>query len=178
VSHYRLTHAPKRRYLDHGLTIQELFSDYKSKFNNCKKTVYYDAVNDMNIGFAQPDQDKCDVCQNYDTHMKEQDDEAGNHNMDCEICTNAKTHLRNAKLARDAYRLDKVHEAGTTKVCADMQKVILLPKLKTKEHFFVSRLVTFNETFSSLLETADDTTAYCGTKPSRDEKPRMSLPVS
>ena len=30
-----------------------------------------------------------------------------------------------------------------------MQRVILLPKLTIKEHVFVSRLVTFNETFAS-----------------------------
>ncbi|CAH1996809.1 unnamed protein product [Acanthoscelides obtectus] len=32
----------------------------------------------------------------------------------------------------------------------DMQKVLLLPKMSTKESFFVSRLVVFNETFASL----------------------------
>ena len=32
---------------------------------------------------------------------------------------------------------------------ADMQRVILLPKLTIKEHVFVSRLVTFDETFAS-----------------------------
>ena len=38
---------------------------------------------------------------------------------------------------------------------ADMQKVILLPKMTTKEHFFVSRLVVFNETFASMNEEVD-----------------------
>ena len=38
---------------------------------------------------------------------------------------------------------------------ADMQKVILLPKMTLKEHFIVSRLVTFNETFASLNNTTD-----------------------
>ena len=32
----------------------------------------------------------------------------------------------------------------------DTQKVILLPKLSIKEHYFVSRLVVFNETFACL----------------------------
>ena len=30
-----------------------------------------------------------------------------------------------------------------------MQRIILLPKLTTKENLFVNRLVTFNETFAS-----------------------------
>ena len=34
-------------------------------------------------------------------------------------------------------------------------KVFLLPKLTTKEHVFVSRLVTFNETFATLNENKD-----------------------
>ena len=38
-------------------------------------------------------------------------------------------------------------EPGTYAV--DMQKVIILPKLTTKEHIFTSRLVCFNETFSA-----------------------------
>ena len=31
----------------------------------------------------------------------------------------------------------------------DMQGVLVLPKLTTKEHLFISRLVTFNEKFAS-----------------------------
>ena len=38
-----------------------------------------------------------------------------------------------------------------------MQRVILLPKLPTKEHFFISRLVVFNETFADLSNSQD----YC-----------------
>ena len=41
---------------------------------------------------------------------------------------------------------------------ADMQRVIVLPKLTTKEHLFVSRLVTFNETFASKTPGKPD---YC-----------------
>ena len=37
----------------------------------------------------------------------------------------------------------------------DMQKIILLPKTTLKEHFFVSRLVVFNETFASVKEDDD-----------------------
>ena len=33
---------------------------------------------------------------------------------------------------------------------ADMQKVFLIPKLTSKEHVFISRLVVSNKTFASL----------------------------
>ena len=39
---------------------------------------------------------------------------------------------------------------------ADMHKVLVLPKLNTKEHVFVSRLVIFNETFASLNPNQPD----------------------
>ena len=38
---------------------------------------------------------------------------------------------------------------------ADMQKIIFLPKITLKEHFFVSRLVIFNETFASVKNNKD-----------------------
>ena len=41
---------------------------------------------------------------------------------------------------------------------ADMQKVIILPKLTTKEHIFTSQLVCFNETFSAGESGASDYT--------------------
>ena len=41
---------------------------------------------------------------------------------------------------------------------ADMQRVIVLPKLITKEHLFVSRLITLNETFASKTPGKPD---YC-----------------
>ena len=57
------------------------------------------------------------------------------------------------------WRTFKESETGKRKVpgghekthgyCVDMQKVIILPKLTTKESFFTSRLVCFNETFAS-----------------------------
>ncbi|CAH2004429.1 unnamed protein product, partial [Acanthoscelides obtectus] len=54
--------------------------------------------------------------------------------------------------ARQHYENDSNQEVmQDEKVYAvDMQKVLLLPKMSTKESFFVSRLVVFNETFASL----------------------------
>ena len=40
--------------------------------------------------------------------------------------------------------------SGESIFAVDMQRSILLPKLKTKEHVIIRRLVTFNETFVSL----------------------------
>ncbi|CAH1111423.1 unnamed protein product [Psylliodes chrysocephalus] len=40
--------------------------------------------------------------------------------------------------------------------CADMQKVLLLPKLSLKSSVFVSKLVVFNETFASLTKDEEN----------------------
>ena len=69
--------------------------------------------------------------------------------VDCPDCTTASHHMSRVKEARDEYRKDK-QDPECTAFAVDMQKIILLPKLPTKQHHFVSRLVTFNETFASM----------------------------
>ena len=49
--------------------------------------------------------------------------------------------------ARIEYKKETSPEV--TAFVTDMQRVLVLPKLTTKEHLFVSRLVTFNQTFAS-----------------------------
>ena len=44
---------------------------------------------------------------------------------------------------------------NTSIFTVDMQKIILLPKMTLKEHFFVNRLVIFNETFASVKKNSD-----------------------
>ena len=63
---------------------------------------------------------------------------------ECITCKTAVLHKAKAAIARKNYQND-MKEPGTYAV--DMQKVIILPKLTTKEHIFTSRLVCFNETF-------------------------------
>ena len=58
--------------------------------------------------------------------------------------------------AREEYK--KAGDVDEVCFTADMQNVIVLPKLTTKEHVFVSRLVTFYETFASKTKGFAD---YC-----------------
>nr|CAI5843351.1 unnamed protein product [Callosobruchus analis] len=53
---------------------------------------------------------------------------------------------------RHAYKEDKERKwpAEVEVYIVDLQKVLLLPKVTTKDSFFISRLVTFNETFAPL----------------------------
>ena len=68
----------------------------------------------------------------------------------CEICVEFKKHKAKFDTARVEYQKSSEVQPGESIFAADMQRVTPLPKLKTKEHVFISRLVVFNETFSSL----------------------------
>ena len=67
---------------------------------------------------------------------------------DCNDCLSYLKHRQSFVEAREEY--GKEIDPSFTAFTADMQKVILIPKLTTKEHIFVSRLVVFNETFACL----------------------------
>ena len=67
--------------------------------------------------------------------------------MKIEACVQKKEHQEKYREAREEYQ--KAEAPGKVCLTADMQKVLVLPKLTTKEHVFVSHLVTFNETFAS-----------------------------
>ena len=81
--------------------------------------------------------------------------DSGNHDTtSCEVCVEFKKHKEKFAEARSEYR--RQIPDGQAAFAADMQRVILLPKLSSKEHLFVSRLVTFYETFASLNRTYPD----------------------
>ena len=152
ISHYTRQNAPFRRYLDSSLTIKAMSDDFNSNGRVCSYQLYAQVFREENIGFSRPRQDDCDLCQNYKRH-----NELDNHDSEqCELCKKATLHLKKAEEARTEYRKDKEEEDPTASTfAADMQKVILLPKMTLKEHFFVSRLVVFNETFASVYGEVD-----------------------
>ena len=99
------------------------------------------------IAFAKPEnptQDQCDQCLNYDKHKA--DAPAGHDAETCSTCNDSAVHAEKTRKAREAYQKDMESENCFS---VDMQKVMLIPKLTSKEHIFVSRIVCFNETFGS-----------------------------
>ncbi|ESP04102.1 hypothetical protein LOTGIDRAFT_171074 [Lottia gigantea] len=76
--------------------------------------------------------------------------------QNCETCQKDEQHELSAEKARRAFQADASDKCPDIIIfAADMQCVILLPKLTTTEHQFESRLVVFNETFASLTEKGD-----------------------
>ena len=69
----------------------------------------------------------------------------------CKICSEFLLHQSLYRQAREEYQKDRdlAKKSLFPVYTADM-KVFLTPKLTSKEHVFVSRLVVFDETFASL----------------------------
>ena len=100
--------------------------------------LYRSVFSSENISFVQPSQDDCEICVAFNQHTKDSLPEHDAEN--CVMCIEATKHLERARKARHEYQ--KLADIGKT-YAADMQKIILLPKLTVKQHFFVSRLVVF-----------------------------------
>lgn len=148
VSHYTREHAPNRRYLDCYLTLTDMWKDFKEKHLKVSYELYRQVFEAEKITFGQPSQDACEVCLDYNRHVSENKDDMAHAEELCETCVTAKRHIERARKAREEYQ--KPVEDDVSTYAVDMQRVILLPKLSTKESFFVSRLVVFNETFANL----------------------------
>lgn len=175
VSHYNIKHAPHRRYLPSDLSIHAMHKDFNLKFNPISYETYRKGFEKQNIGFTTPTQDDCNVCSIYKQHChdKTSDDVPGlpsnlqtengdnttapNINnsdveIQCSICSNYDVHKQRYTIARQQYLEDttKKWDDDWELYAADMQKVLILPKMTLKNSFFVSRLVVFHETFANL----------------------------
>ena len=155
VSHYKLVNSPNRRYLDLNVTVKDMLKDYNKKHEHkISYQVYRNIFKTQNIGRNKPSQDECPTCILGKGH--EHDTRAENN--ECSVCNSLKLHKDIYKDARKCYKEDSlktVWDAGTCVYAVDMQKVIMLPKMNVKEHFFISRLTVFNETFASLTGKDD-----------------------
>ena len=78
-------------------------------------------------------------CLNFDNHKS--NSPADHQFTECTICQDAELHAQKTRKARESYQRDMELDNGFS---VDMQKVMLVPKLTSKEHVFVSRVVCFN----------------------------------
>lgn len=149
ISHYRRAHAPLRRYLPPEITITQIHKDYVEKTGSSISYGHFQKVfNSMNISMAVLGHEECEVCAKYNLHKS-----AGG-TCDCEnVCNfdigNYLRHKRQAGEARNEYQRDTGKEVLI--VSADLQKVIMLPRIdQFKEAIFTRRLTVFNETFAAV----------------------------
>jgi len=152
ISHYNREHAPNRRYLEPHLTITDMWNDFTEKHTQISYELYRQVFQTERITFGEPSQDQCETCLSHNMHVKEQPE--GHDETSCDQCLAGRNHLERARKSRHEYQ--KELPDGVSVYAVDMQRVILLPKLSTKESFFVTRLVVFNETFASITPDKRD----------------------
>lgn len=167
-SHYNLAHAPNRRYLPSDLSIYKLWEEFKSKIKPISYETYRKVFEKENIGFSKPSQDECPTCLLHNNHMRKENDSQSeqtintnsDHPESCEVCDQYQIHKKKYTAARKSYEGDvcKIWDNTTELFAVDMQKVLIIPKMTTKNSFFVSRLVCFNETFANLRKNG---TNFC-----------------
>ena len=152
VSHYRLEHAPNRRYLPAELSITQLHRDFIEDHDKCSYSYFFGVFTSLNISFSQPENDMCEKCE---LHKQKHPAEEVHNCLECgcDICLVYTPHRVHAAEARDALHFDtelmKNDPDKVVVVTADMQKVIQMPKIPTKEYFFSRKLILFNETFAT-----------------------------
>ena len=109
-----------------------MYNDYIQKGNNVSYESFRKVFESENIGFGETSTDECDVCLKFNAHVKSVS--SSSHDQEtCETCSTSLKHLEKAKSAREHYRNDMER---SNVYSADMQKILLLPKLTTKEHIF------------------------------------------
>ena len=152
ISHYRRAHAPNRLYLDHSLSITDLYKDYRKKILNeyVSYARYAQTLREMNISFAKLGNEQCEICLNHDVHKKEECP-----GESCDTCSAHTIHKETAEKIRGHYRNDAadalLNPSNTSYLSVDLQKVKMLPEIPgVKSAVFTGRIACYNETFSPL----------------------------
>ena len=130
-----------------------MVSDYLESVDEkkCSLSYFDNVLHSLNIGFESPQVDKCTYCEKH--KVKE------NHECTNETCEYSK-HRERSRIARENMISDSLQDTNKTKVVAvDMQKILLIPKLPTKDYFFSRKLILFNETFADINPKSGN--SYC-----------------
>lgn len=150
ISHYRREHAPNRLYLPTDLSFTNMYNNFVAKHPNykCSYEKYRTVVKKMNISIVKLGHEECETCEAFnlhdETHTKE------NLQTSCDCCNKWIKHIKRADASRQMYAKDKdkAEDKDTIIYCADMEKVIMLPRLEMfKSAIFTNRITVYNESF-------------------------------
>lgn len=150
VSHYRREHAPLRRYLPSDVSIKSMYQDFLQKYKtSCSYELYRKVVvNNKKISFTKLGHEQCESCEEFRLHDNTHTQD--NLKENCDKCVLWSKHITRANEARKMYKSssDSRFDDKTVCVSADLQKVIMLPRIDTfKRVLFVKRLVAYHESF-------------------------------
>ena len=169
IAHYRHEYVPKRLYLPPELTVREMYSDYVDNCNiesaKCFSYVKYSRkIKELNISFAKLGCEECELCDEHKVHLENSitgsfDKTPKNDRNEmceelCDKCISWEKHQERYREARKEYEADKElvgSDENTMYLSADMQKVILLPRMPGyKVCLFTKRIVVINQSFAPL----------------------------
>ena len=167
ISHYRRAHAPLRLYLPSELSVKKMFRWFKetNPGDRIDEMSYYRRVRKMNISFAKLGEEECECCLEILYHdCTAQDataEDTGSAERlanikpgECQKCDTWAEHIKKSNESRKSYRkdADTYPEPDKYYVSADLQKVIMLPRLPgVKKCVFTRRIIAFHETFAPLV---------------------------
>jgi hypothetical protein len=141
-------HAPHRRYLPSDVSVQSMYSDIISRHGKvCSYDLYRKVVKQMNISFKRLGHEECEQCESFAMHNRDHTQEALCDS--CDLCCSWKLHIDKAKRSRCEYDKDRdTQETVNPVFSADLQKVIMLPRLESfKSAVFTRRIIALNESF-------------------------------
>lgn len=150
ISHYRREHAPRRLYLPSDLSFTAMHEDFltKNPTSKCSYEKYRVVAKKMNVSLAKLGHEECESCEVFNLHNKNHD--KNNLDESCDDCTKWRRHNERARKSREKYREDseRGEEEREIVYCADLEKVIMLPRLEMfKTAIFTNRLTVYNECF-------------------------------
>ena len=142
MSHYRRTQSSKE-YLEPGLNLQKMYDLYKTfceekqiqplKFN-IYRTVF---KTDFNISVLKPKNDRCDLCEEYNTAQK-------NDNVTACLSETHRQHTASKVATREERQRDR--DSETPILCFDLQNVISIPRASVSNMFYKRKLSVYNLT--------------------------------
>ena len=153
VSHYRREHAPNMRYLPSDVTVAHMHGDFNAKYpeHAISYDLYRKIVKKKKISFAKLGTEECEKCEEFKLHGHSKDDFQEN----CDTCQMWKKHITLASEARKLYQKHAEKTFSTNGVVcfsADLQKVIMLPRIDTfKAVLFIQRLTVYHEQLRPLV---------------------------
>lgn len=150
ISHYRREHAPNVRYLPRDVNINFMFKDFCKKNQDIQISyeLYRKIISEQNIHFTKLGNEECEQCERFRLHNPEHTKE--NIVAECEFCSTWEVHHCRVEAARKLYKehAEMTFDNDTFCVSADLQKVIMLPRMDMfKAVIFTRRLTAYNESF-------------------------------
>ncbi|CAH0403849.1 unnamed protein product [Chilo suppressalis] len=144
-SHYNLQHAPNRMYLPPGVNFTLIFNQFKEHCTEkglkvCSWTHFHSKIKSLNLSTAEMPQDICIKCRHNEMDHK-------NRPLPCNLANHLSNKRNSRKDLKTVEEKCKNSNGNEFVYTVDMQKVICMPLLNSKDYFFSRKLILFNESF-------------------------------